>query len=231
MVLYFSSNVVDPAAMVYMGKDKFENEDLIKYGWPEDVWFHVDKLSSAHVYLRLNHGQSWESIPQELLDDLAQLVKANSIEGNKKNDITIIYTPWANLMKRGDMATGQVSFHNPRQVKRVHVKQRENAIVNRLNKTKREEYPDLRQQKSERDRDEKRELKRAFDKKHAQELKVIKERKSEKEARSYDAVFKNAEKRGKKKNMVVEDLFGDGDDDDSDDAVPTRHADDFADFF
>ncbi|KAF5923527.1 hypothetical protein HPG69_006698 [Diceros bicornis minor] len=29
-------------------------EDLIKYGWPEDIWFHVDKLSSAHVYLRLH---------------------------------------------------------------------------------------------------------------------------------------------------------------------------------
>ena len=30
------------------------DEELIKWGWPEDVWFHVDKLSSAHVYLRLN---------------------------------------------------------------------------------------------------------------------------------------------------------------------------------
>lgn len=30
------------------------DEDLIKWGWQEDVWFHVDKVSSAHVYLRLN---------------------------------------------------------------------------------------------------------------------------------------------------------------------------------
>ena len=22
----------------FMGKDKYENEDLIAYGWPEDVW-------------------------------------------------------------------------------------------------------------------------------------------------------------------------------------------------
>lgn len=29
------------------------DEDLIRWGWPEDVWFHVDKMSSAHVYLRL----------------------------------------------------------------------------------------------------------------------------------------------------------------------------------
>lgn len=29
------------------------DEELIKWGWPEDVWFHVDEMSSAHVYLRL----------------------------------------------------------------------------------------------------------------------------------------------------------------------------------
>ncbi|KAJ1303091.1 hypothetical protein OPQ81_011292 [Rhizoctonia solani] len=82
MVLFFTSNVVNPPAIIYMGKDKEENEDLIRYGWPQDVWFHVDKLSSAHVYLRLPENiESWEKIPQELLVDCAQLVKANSIEG------------------------------------------------------------------------------------------------------------------------------------------------------
>ena len=40
----------------------------------------------------------WEKIPEKLLIDCAQLVKANSIEGNKKNDQTIIYTPADNLL-------------------------------------------------------------------------------------------------------------------------------------
>lgn len=53
MVFFFTSDVTDPPTQLYMGKDKFENEDLISYGLPEDVWFHVDKLSSAHVYIRL----------------------------------------------------------------------------------------------------------------------------------------------------------------------------------
>lgn len=43
--------------------------------------FHVDKLSSAHIYLRLAEGVDWEKIPQDLLIDCAQLTKANSIEG------------------------------------------------------------------------------------------------------------------------------------------------------
>ncbi|KAE8136144.1 hypothetical protein BDV38DRAFT_250037 [Aspergillus pseudotamarii] len=149
MVYYFTSNVVEPSAFIYVGKDKFENENLIKYGLEKDVWFHVDNLSSAHVYLRLRDGESWDNIPQPLLEDCAQLTKANSIEGNKKDNITVIYTPWSNLMKDGSMATGQVSFHNPKLVRKVFVRERENVIVNRLNKTRVEKFPDLMAEKEE----------------------------------------------------------------------------------
>ncbi|CEN61744.1 Putative DUF814 domain protein [Aspergillus calidoustus] len=37
MVYYFTSNVVSPSAFIYVGKDKFENEDLIKHGLEKDV--------------------------------------------------------------------------------------------------------------------------------------------------------------------------------------------------
>uniref|UniRef100_A0A9L0IGV7 Coiled-coil domain-containing protein 25 n=1 Tax=Equus asinus TaxID=9793 RepID=A0A9L0IGV7_EQUAS len=81
MVFYFTSSSVNSSAYtIYMGKDKYENEDLIKYGWPEDIWFHVDRLSSAHVYLRLHKGETIEDIPKEVLMDCAHLVKANSIQ-------------------------------------------------------------------------------------------------------------------------------------------------------
>ena len=36
--------------------------------------------------------------------------------GNKKDNITIIYTPWSNLKKDGSMAAGQVSFKDNRKV-------------------------------------------------------------------------------------------------------------------
>jgi NFACT protein RNA binding domain len=41
MVFYFSTNAHkqgEDAWLIYMGKDKYENEDLIKHGWPVDVW-------------------------------------------------------------------------------------------------------------------------------------------------------------------------------------------------
>lgn len=70
-------------------------------------------------------------------------------KGNKKDNITIIYTPWANLKKDGSMAVGQVSFKDQKKVKRILIAQRENAIVNRLNKTKVEKHPDLREEKEQ----------------------------------------------------------------------------------
>lgn len=43
--------------------------------------FHVDDLSSAHVYLRLPEGKTIDDIPEDTLEDCCQLVKQNSIQG------------------------------------------------------------------------------------------------------------------------------------------------------
>ena len=48
------------------------------------------------------------------------------------------------------MDVGQVSFRDQRKVRRVLVAQRENPIVNRLNKTKVEKKPDLQNEKEDR---------------------------------------------------------------------------------
>lgn len=50
MVYYFMSSVVDPPAQIYVGKDKVENEDLIKYGLEQDVWY-VIQLSRSTMNL------------------------------------------------------------------------------------------------------------------------------------------------------------------------------------
>ncbi|CAK4032048.1 Hypothetical predicted protein [Lecanosticta acicola] len=190
MVYYFKSTAVDPPAFIYVGKDKVENEDLIAHGWPQDVWFHVDNLSSAHVYLRLPAEQTWDSVPRDLLTDCAQLTKANSIEGNKKDNITVIYTPWANLKKTGDMATGQVGFHNNKLVRKVHVEKRENAIVNRLNKTKEERYPDLRAEKEAVEREDRKveRIKQQEKKKEDQKLAEERQRLKWQKEHMYDDV-------------------------------------------
>ncbi len=139
MVLFFETS---SGHVIYMGADKFENEDLIAYGIPTDYWFHVDDMSSAHVYLRLKGGETIENVSKEAIKECAVLVKANSIEGCKRSEVTVIYTPWSNLHKTADMEVGAIGFHDRKLVTRMKAS-KEGPIVNRLNKTKREEHPDL----------------------------------------------------------------------------------------
>ena len=171
-----------------MGKDKYENEDLIKYGWPEDVWFHVDDLSSAHVYLRMKPGMTLTDIGDDLLLDCASLVKANSIQGCKKSSVYVIYTRWKNLKKTNDMVEGQVSYHRPDNVKRISV-EKNNSIVRTLEKTKQELYPDLFAEQEQRLREiqqqQKEEYKQLAKEKQRDKLQAMKE----KEERSYDRIM------------------------------------------
>lgn len=191
MVFYFTSNVVQPPVTLFMGLDKYENEDLIKWGWPEDVWFHVDKVSSAHVYLRLNPGQTLDDVPTAVIEDACQLVKANSINGNKMNNIDIVYTMWDNLKKTAGMEVGQVAFHRDKDVRKMRIEKRCNEIVNRLNKTKREEHPDFRAEREKRDAAERAEKKAKARDVREREKEDEKRRQEEKELRSYNSLMKS----------------------------------------
>ena len=130
--------------VLYMGKDKYENEELIKYAWKEDVWFHVDDLSSAHVYLRLKEEfVSFDQIPPEAVEKCAQLTKANSIEGSKKAQVDVVYTPASNLKKTINMEVGAVSYYNNKLVKKVEGVEKNREMLKAIEKTQKETFPDL----------------------------------------------------------------------------------------
>ncbi len=74
------------------------------------------------------------------------------------------------------MATGQVSFKDHKLTKRVLVPARTNAIINRLNKTKVEKYPDLRAEKEEHLRALRRKEQKERDDRKAEEKRVASER-------------------------------------------------------
>ncbi|XP_003741773.1 coiled-coil domain-containing protein 25 [Galendromus occidentalis] len=190
MVFYFTSTSTNPPTELYMGADKHENEELIRWGWPEDVWFHVDNLSSAHVYVRLQPNQTIEDLPEDLITDCVQLVKYNSISGNKQNNIDVVYTMWSNLKKTPGMEVGQVAFHKDKDVKKVRVEKRINEIINRLNKTKVERNIDLREMREERDRKE-RAAKREEERKQRElEKEEAKKREELNKLKSYDSLMK-----------------------------------------
>lgn len=126
-----------------------------------------------------------------LLLDCAQLTKANSIEGNKKDNIKVIYTPWSNLHKNAGMAVGQVGFKKEKLVKKIHIDCRVNAIVNRLNKTKEELYPDLQAEKVEYEKEVKSNEIANRQKRVKEELRVARERKelARQRDRAYDDLY------------------------------------------
>jgi hypothetical protein len=93
------------------------------------------------------------------------------------------------------MDDGQVGFRSDKCVKKVHVPKRENPIVNRLNKTKKELFPDLALEQRDRLRDASNVIKSADRERQKQaevERRAAKERK---ELKSYTGVMSE-------KNMV-----------------------------
>jgi hypothetical protein len=88
------------------------------------------------------------------------------------------------------MADGQVSFFRPENVKRCKV-EKNNTIVRQIEKSKKEEYPDLSQLQDDRLRkiqqQKKQYNKNMLKQKELQRL----EKEKDKEARSYDRIFEN----------------------------------------
>jgi hypothetical protein len=187
MVFYFKSRCGEYT--LYMGKDKYENEDLIKHGWDEDVWWHVDDLSSAHVYCRLKSGQTLADIPEDLLLDCASLVKANSIAGCKRNSVYVVYTRWKNLKKTATMVDGQVGYHRPENVKRVEV-EKNSHIVKQLEKSREERHPDLWKEKEDHLRELQLQKKEQLKAEAKAKKQAAEEARKLKELLSYDRIMK-----------------------------------------
>ena len=104
------------------------------------------------------------------------------------------------------MAVGQVGFKDQKkvrsvgsrrstpdsaQVKRVHVAQRENPIVNRLNKTREEKQPDLQQERLDRAKELRGREQAARQARQKEEARVARERKEKAWQRdhAYDDLF------------------------------------------
>lgn len=132
--------VVSPPASIYMGHDKEENEQMIQHGRPQDIWFHVEDLSSAHVYLEDDpRDRRWpmlDAIPEELLADCCQLVKQNSIEGCKRPSVRVVYCRHSNLRKLPGHAPGQVTFHSEKECRHATAGAKQSDRLKRLEKTK-----------------------------------------------------------------------------------------------
>mmetsp|Transcript_23635 Transcript_23635/g.41890 ORF Transcript_23635/g.41890 Transcript_23635/m.41890 type:complete len:231 (+) Transcript_23635:27-719(+) len=163
MVLFVQSRTALP---LFYGENSHENDTLLAYAHPEDVWFHVESLSSAHVYVRMpilpieervaGVSVKHRELPTDVVIEACQLTKANSIEGCKKVSVMVIYTPASNLAKERNAKSGEVRIIDQSQVIRVEV-HTDKKLVKQLLKTKEPRFiefqADLSQRKAQEERD------------------------------------------------------------------------------
>lgn len=142
MYVYSSTHDGQTVCLV-MGKDKLENDLMIKLFYKEmnAVWFHVNNYSSSHVYMLLKSPiksdvKLLDFVSLHHINDAMQLCKSNSVAGNKLQSVEIVSTPFINLRKSGDMDAGQVSFKSTRFLNYFTCYARDNTVLNRLEKTK-----------------------------------------------------------------------------------------------
>jgi hypothetical protein len=160
---------------------------------PKQIWFHVDNMSSAHVYLRRPIDEKIEDVNPEAIAEMCQLVKNNSIDGCKATKVDVIYTEFANLKKTQSLDVGTVTFFDQKLVYKVKNVEKDKDIVKRIEKTKVEKYPDLEQMKADRDLEEKNRRKKEAMDRAAKERSERKAREEEEERLSYRRFVNNKE--------------------------------------
>ena len=141
------------------------------------------------MYLRLPIGASkLDDITPAALAECCQLVKENSIEGCKKDRVSVCYTKWKNLKKEARMEVGAVSFHRPANVRHVMV-EKDKSVVKALNKTRVEASPDFAAERRAREQIYKKQRKEAAREMKKAELEARKKAEEERRLREYDGVF------------------------------------------
>mmetsp|Transcript_8476 Transcript_8476/g.12514 ORF Transcript_8476/g.12514 Transcript_8476/m.12514 type:complete len:235 (+) Transcript_8476:44-748(+) len=209
MPYYYDSEFGDYT--IYVGEDKYENDDLIKYSWPEDIWFHVDNFSSAHLYLRKkdvdeeeilkNPMKLIEDVPKEVMEAMCQIVKDNSIKGRKEKSVRIVYTLASNLKKTKGMEAGQVSFYKENLRKYHRVGERDSKICNHYKKQREWKTIDLKKELEERIARQQAYINKKKREKKKEEDEEKERRKKIRDQKHYVGFFDDTKAQSNKKNV------------------------------
>lgn len=76
---------------VLIGKNKYENESIIKQSNPHDLWFHLEKMSSPHIILQSNG----DNIPKKYINQIVHLFTLH--KSGLCSRFNVIYTEVKNI--------------------------------------------------------------------------------------------------------------------------------------
>ena len=132
--LDYKDSLTNQVYTLHYGRNAHENWELFDAAEPDDLWFHIDDLPSAHVYLEV----SKEDPSDAAIEFAAKLVltrtpKAGSVKGKKSITIInlgspsssrliakVVYCPRSNLAK--GKSPGEILIHDPKRLSRVSIK-------------------------------------------------------------------------------------------------------------
>ena len=92
-----------------IGRNKVENDELIKKSLPNDIWFHLDKLSGPHFVLKSNG----DYLHKKYLNYIASLFR--EYKTNLPNKYTVIFTEIKHVIRTN--TPGEVIPHHCRKIK------------------------------------------------------------------------------------------------------------------
>jgi predicted ribosome quality control (RQC) complex YloA/Tae2 family protein len=100
VVKHIIQNVeVDKEYILLVGRNRFENDDLVRYGEKDSIWFHLDEHSGPHFIL-VTEG---DEIPKRYLNEVARMfAKYKSNLGKRFN---VIYTELRNVKTTKEVGT------------------------------------------------------------------------------------------------------------------------------
>jgi predicted ribosome quality control (RQC) complex YloA/Tae2 family protein len=85
----------------YIGINSADNFDVIDMGGPNDIWFHIERLSSSHVVMilpELKHKIK-SKIYNTILKQGALFCKQNTKKAVSMQNVNITYTKLKNVLK------------------------------------------------------------------------------------------------------------------------------------
>ena len=141
MPYYFES--FDEDYQIFTGIDAKENDLLARWGWEEDILFHIAGLPGGHIYLRtpniinkkafkrikkLSDFELLLNIPSNVITQCLQLAKQYSSRGRKEKNASIHITPWLNVKKHDGDNYGTVEFQHHGLVKTLRVNTNQDMI-------------------------------------------------------------------------------------------------------
>lgn len=94
---------------LHIGRNKLENDILITTSSPNDIWFHLDKLSGPHFVLKTKGA----SIPKKYFNYIASLFR--EYKSKLPNKYTVIFTEIKHVIRTN--TPGEVIPYHFRKIK------------------------------------------------------------------------------------------------------------------